>query len=296
MLSQVASGFSFPESPRWHDGRLWFVDRDGPVVYSMRLGGGPSPVASVPPKVMGLGFSPDGALVVNQVERRFYRIKPDGRLALFADLAKLTPFWLNDMLVLPDGSGYVGSFGFDLMNHAQPEPSQLIRFEADGAARFVGPPLLMPNGIGQLSTGKLVVAESFGSRLTVLDVDSNGDINSAEVLLDRADRHGHPDGLAIDAEDSIWYADTFAGTVTKVSADGEQVDVIDLPCAHATSCAFVGTNLDQLAITTTDHLYPPEAMAHRSGRILIVAVDVPGRRDLGSVSSVSSPDTTVGAQ
>jgi sugar lactone lactonase YvrE len=280
VISELAAGFSFPEAPRWHEGQLWFVDRDGPVVYTMPLRGRPEPVATVAPKVMGLGFPAGGLpLVVSQAERRIYRLGPDGDLLLFADLAELTPFWLNDMLVLPDGSGYVGSFGFDLMNHADPQPSRLIRFEADGRARFTGPPLLFPNGIAQLSSGSLVVAESFGSRLTVIDVEASGDLSNGRTLIDVASlATHHPDGIAVDAQDSVWYADTFAGSVVKVSAHGVILEVIDLPVAGATACAFVGDDLRQLAVTTTEHLYPPEAMAHRSGRVFLLDVAVPGRR------------------
>ena len=289
MISELVAGFSFPEAPRWHEGQLWFVDRDGPLVYTMPLHGRPNPVATVAPKVMGLGFPAGGSpLVVSQADRRIYRLGSDGGPTLFADLAELTPFWLNDMLVLSDGSGYVGSFGFDLMNHAEPRPSRLIRFEADGRARFTGPPLLFPNGIAQLSSGSLVVAESFGCRLTVIDVDENGDLSSSRTLIDLASLSGHhPDGIAVDAQDSVWYADTFAGTVTKVSAHGVILEIIDLPAAGATACAFVGDDLQQLAVTTTEHLYPPEAMAHRSGRVFLIDVAVPGRRIAASSNATA---------
>jgi sugar lactone lactonase YvrE len=291
MLKELAAGFCFPEAPRWYDGQLWFVDRDSPSVYSTTLTGTPRKVVDVSPKVMGLGFDPDGRLlVVNQVERRIYRLRADGKLELFADLSALTPYWLNDMLILADGSGYVGSFGFDLMNHADPQAAPLIHFDQRGNGHLCGPPLTFANGIGQLSTGDLVVAESFGSRISLFHVDSQGHISGHRVVADMTAEHGHPDGIAIDAQDAIWYADTLAGTVVRLSTAGEQLEVVRLPAEHATSCAFVGPDLTELAITATNDLYPPEAMANRSGRVLLMQVAVPGRPVTDQGTFVEEPN------
>ena len=173
----VLERFSFLEGPRWHDGRLWISDFYTHRVLSCRADGSDvREEAEVPAQPSGLGWLPDGRLlVVSMRDQRVLRRETDGTLVTHADLAAVTAGLVNDMVVDPAGRAYVGSFGFDLMAAAPVRTAPLVRVDPDGAVAVVAEDLHFPNGSVVLD-GVLVVAETFGNRISAFDVAADGSL------------------------------------------------------------------------------------------------------------------------
>jgi sugar lactone lactonase YvrE len=219
-VETLLAGGAFFESPRWHDGRWWFSDFFRHVVVA-----GGEEVVRVDGMPSGLGWLPDGSLlVVSMSDRRVLRLH-DGALELHADLSHLCDWHANDMVVAPDGSAYVGNFGFDLGNE-QPRATGLVHVDADGSARRVADGLMFPNGT-LLHDGTLIVGETYGARLTEFTVEPDGTLTDQRVFA--AVPGMAPDGSALDAEGCVWFADALSNRCVRVARGGEIADVVTVP-------------------------------------------------------------------
>ncbi len=250
-LTTDVSGLGFAEAPRWHDGRLWFVDYFSTAVLRTDFSGPPETFASVEGMPGGLGFLPDGdAIVVSQRSFTLQRIGRDGRLTQYADLSAYARGAANELLVDPQGRAYVGHHGFDFFGGAEPKPSTLLLVESNGRVRVVAEELVFPNGMALTPDGRtLIVAESFAERLTAFDVASDGSLSNQRLW---ASIPGHtPDGICLDAEGAVWAGSPLTGAFLRVREGGqvlERIDTIDKRWAVA--CVFGGARRDTLHCIT----------------------------------------------
>jgi sugar lactone lactonase YvrE len=219
-VEELLAGGAFFESPRWHEGRWWFSDFfRGKVVTAE------GEVAHVEGQPSGLGWLPDGSmLVVSMRDRRVLRLR-DGVLELHADISHLCDWHANDMVVAPDGSAYVGNFGFDLGNQ-QPRPTGLVHVAADGSAKRVADELMFPNGL-LLHEGSLIVGETYAARLTEFTVEPDGSLSDRRIFA--AVPGTAPDGCALDDEGCVWFADALSNRCVRVARGGETADVVAVP-------------------------------------------------------------------
>lgn len=271
----LVEGLVFPEALRWHAGSLWFSDMLDGKVFRLDTDGRPQLVVEVPQQPSGLGWLPDGALaVVSMIDRRVLRYA-DGALTELADLSALAPFHCNDMVVDTEGRAYVGNFGFDLPHRAAPLPTVLLLVALDGRARVVADDLLFPNGCAITPDGgTLIVAETFGARLTAFSIDADGS------LLDRrtwaALPGTSPDGICLDAEGAVWVASPVSRAVLRVCAGGAITHRVPVE-TQALACMLGGADRRTLYVATGHVSFDREkARRYRSGRIETVRVDVPG--------------------
>ena len=269
----LVEGLRFPEGPRWHEGRLWFSDMHSQLVLAADLDGRTETLVEVPQDPSGLGWLPDGRLlVVSMRDRRLLRLDPEG-LTEVADLSGLATFHCNDMVVDARGRAYVGNFGFDLHKGQQPVGANLVRVDPDGSARIAAEDLLFPNGTVITPDGKtLIVGESFGGRLTAFDIADDGSLSGRRVWaqMERA----VPDGICLDEEGAIWAASPVSGAVVRLREGGEVTHRIEVE-NEAYACMLGGPDRRTLFICTAATSDPNES-ASRTGRIETVEVDVPG--------------------
>ena len=270
-LTQLA----FPESPRWHDGALWFSDFYTHKVQRVDLLGRAETVVTVPGQPSGLGWLPDGRLLlVSMTDRQLLRL--DGVvLNQVADLSEMAPFHCNDMVVDRHGRAYIGNFGFDLAARQPPHPTGLILVEPDGRARVVADDLLFPNGTVITPDGRtLIIAESFGSRLTAFDVAGDGSLSRRRVWAELI--KAAPDGICIDVQGAIWVASPTSREVLRVREGGEVTHRMATP-GQAVACMLGGPQRRTLFVLTTKVTLPAtESLRLRPGAIHILPVDVPG--------------------
>jgi sugar lactone lactonase YvrE len=270
----LLQGLAFGEGPRWHEGRLWFSDMHAHVVRAVDLDGKSEAMVEVPNRPSGLGWLPDGRLlVVSMTDRRLLRLDA-GRLVEVADLGKLTGFHCNDMVVDRSGRAYVGNFGFDLDSGEQPKSTTLVLVTPAGEARVVADELMFPNGAVITPDGStLIVAETFAARLSAFDVESDGGLKGRRVW---AGVDGMvPDGICLDAEGAIWVASPLSGEVLRVHEGGE-ISERFRPSQAPYACMLGGPDRRTLFVLTAPTHVREEAIANKAGCIETVEVRVPG--------------------
>ena len=271
----LLDGVMFPEGPRWHEEKLWFSDMHAGQVMTVDMNGNADVIITVPQSPSGLGWLPDGRLlVVSMLDRRLLRLDAEG-LVEVADLNQLASFHCNDMVVDQQGRAYIGNFGFDLNAQAPFSPAQVVLVTPDGQARVVAEEMAFPNGSVITPDGHtLIVAETFGSRLTAFDIEEDGALSHRHIWakLDGV----FPDGICLDAEGAVWVASP-AGKigVLRVCEGGEITHHIDV-ATQAYACMLGGPQRKTLFMLTAKTINPDGARAKSSGRIETLEVEVPG--------------------
>lgn len=252
-LASLHTGGIFFEAPRWHDGCWWVSDFYTHLVSRISTEGAVEKVVEVPAQPSGLGWLPDGSLVISSMRDHTVLRFADGRLTVLADLSDHCGGFLNDLVVDPAGHIFVGDFGFDLHAGEPPRPTSLKRVDPDGTVTVVAERLHFPNGSVVTPDGStLIVGETFGNRYTAWDLAADGSLSgrrewarfgpdidvtgdvAAQIVV-------APDGCALDAESHLWVADAFGGRAVRVAPGGAVVDEIAAPDAMGFfACALGG--------------------------------------------------------
>jgi sugar lactone lactonase YvrE len=271
----LAEGFGFAEGPRWHDGRLVFADMGSKQVLTVDLTGEVEEVCVVEGRPSGIGWLPDGRmLVVSMNDRRVVRLEPDGTLVEHADLSRLASAPCNDMVVDGRGNAYVGNPGYDMRNPPSPLPAaELVLVRPDGSAEVVDRSVRFPNGPAVTPDGRtLIVAETVGERLSAFDIGDDATLSNRRTYADLPGRA--PDGIALDADGAVWVADASGNACVRVREGGEVTDVVDTG-RGCFACALGGPDRTTLFLLTGEG-FSGEAIRKRTGAIETVEVAVPG--------------------
>ena len=269
--TRLVDGLVFGEGPRWRGNRLWLSDMHGGAVHTVDLDGRIDTVVELPGRQpSGLGFLPDGSLlVVSMLEREILRWD-GGALTVHADLGALVPDGCNDMVVDERGNAYVGSFP-----PASAPDGVLVLVRPDGHAEIAARGLQFPNGCVIGDGGRtLVVAESLGRRLTRFRIGDDATLTDPRVFADVAPRG--PDGICLDAGGAIWAAMTLAREFQRIAPGGEVLDTIAIEGRLAIACTLGGVDGRTLFLLTAREHAPDALRGTRDATIHIVEVDVPG--------------------
>jgi sugar lactone lactonase YvrE len=288
-IATVIGGFTFLEGPRWHQGRLWLSDMYTHQVVSVtEHGDDPRVEAEVPGQPSGLGWLPDGRLlIVSMRDRRLLRREADGALVTQADLSDKVGGHLNDMVVDDRGRTFVGNFGFDLMSGAPVTPTNLLRVDPDGTVTEVAQDLWFPNGSVITADGTLLVDETFGNRITAFDIADDGMLTGrrewakfgglpteTDVAKALGQVSAAPDGCTLDAEGALWVADAMAGRVIRVREGGEIVDEVALGTG-VFACALGGDDGRTLFVCTAPDFDEEARKNAREAAVAAIRVNVP---------------------
>jgi sugar lactone lactonase YvrE len=267
MPKPLANGFCFGEGPRWFEGLLWFSDVLGEAVHTSTLSGALTTLPLPGRSPAGLGFRPDGSLLIVSTEDRQV-LRYDGETVVtIADLADLVPASLGDMVVDDAGRAYVGS--------QAREGGVIVRLDPDDSATVVAENLDFPNGMVITADRKtLIVAESTGRRLTAFTIADDGALSDRRVFADGLD--GPPDGIALDAEGGVWTSMTLARQFERILEGGEVTDRIDMGERVAIACALGGPERRTLFLLSSTDAYPKRLVGTRLSQLDAVLVDTPG--------------------
>ena len=271
-LPILLDGVGFGEGPRWHDGRLWFSDFHQHAVSSVDDDGTRRVELELDESPSGLGWLPDGRLLVVAMEsRRVLRVERDGEVAVHADLSSIAAGNCNDMVVAADGTAYVGNFGFDLNAGDSRRAAVLARVTSDGDVTAAADGFEFPNGSVITPDGRtLIVGESMARRATAFRIADDGTLHDRRLWADLGDVL--PDGCTLDADGAIWFADAASSVLVRVREGGEVVDSVDAG-QHAFACALGGDDGRTLFVCCADSF--GEAASEPTGTIRTHRVDVP---------------------
>jgi sugar lactone lactonase YvrE len=272
----LMTGISFGESPRWHDDRLWFSDWGAQELIAVDLEGTSEVIARVPSFPFCIDWTPEGQLlIVSARDRLLLRREPDGSLATEADLSGLSDHPWNDIVVDGRGNAYVGNIGFDMAGGGEPAPGILALVAPGAPARQVADGVEFPNGmVVTPDNATLIVAESYGNRLTAFDVAADGGLSNRRVWADLGE--GTPDGICLDAEGAVWYADVPNRRCVRVREGGEVLQTIELD-RGCFACMLGGVDGRTLFIVAREW-NGLESMAdgERTGQVLTAPAPAPG--------------------
>lgn len=285
----VLGARSFLEGARWHDGRVWVADCYAHEVVSVGADGAdPRVEAVVEGQPSGLGFLPDGRLLVaSMLDRRILRKEADGTLVTHADLTGPAVGEINDMAVDPQGRCWVGCFGFDLTNGGAYAPAPLIRVDTDGSATVVAEGMAFPNGA--ICDGRtLIVAETFADRIAAFDVADDGSLLNRRAWARFGEEPGGgglarlgavtvaADGLSEpDAEGAIWVADPTHRRALRVADGGVVLDEVHVDGLGVYAVALGGPDGRTLFLAVAPSHFAHERAHTRDSVLLSRRVDVP---------------------
>jgi sugar lactone lactonase YvrE len=272
----LLTGLGIPESPRWHEGRLWFCNWIEGQVVAVSLDGKDEVMATRDPGRHQMGYSidwlPDGRLLVTGDKLR--RQEPGGSMAVHAEQPA------NEIVVDGRGNIYLNGADFDFVAGAPPKPGYIKVVTPDGQLRQVAGDIQFPNGMAITPDDRtLIISESFAGRLTAFDIDAGGGLSNRRVFAEGV----APDGICLDAEGAVWTGTGFS--VARVAEGGEVLQRADLPEGRAPFALMLGGPDRRTLFICTAEWWPADghvanldrlANGPRTGEILTLPVPVAG--------------------
>ena len=279
-LETLMKGLTFGEGPRWHENKFYFSDFYSHKVYSLDLSGKHEVIVEIPNQPSGLGWTPDGTmLIVSMKDRKLMSFK-DGQLKERADLTEFSGFHCNDMVVDIDGNAFIGNFGFNTYDGEEIKPTNLILVKPGEEPVLAADNLFFPNGTVITPDNKtLIVGETYAARLTAFDKSEDGSLSNRRIWADLKVNAEEgtvplPDGMCIDEEGAIWVASPSTAEVIRVHEGGMISERIPVQ-TNAFACMLGGEDGKTLFIIVAKSSAPEICFQSPEGEILSVQVDIP---------------------
>jgi sugar lactone lactonase YvrE len=290
-LTTLVTGGKFYEGPRWHEGQWWVSDFYRRAVFTVTTDGVETKQFDVDEQPSGMGWLPDGSLVVvSMKDRHLLRRGTDGTVDHYADLSAVAGGHLNDMVVDQHGRVYVGNFGFDLMAGDPMVTADLARVDLDGTVTIVAEGLNFPNGSLISPDGTtLIVAETTAAGFVAFTISDDGSLldrrvwgsmgdvpDTTDVMQALGSGLPAPDGCTLDAEGHIWFADAIGARVARVAPGGEIVESVPMPDGlGAFACQLGGDDGRTLLVCAAPDFFEHNRATADEGVLLTMQVDVP---------------------
>ncbi len=272
-LDLLIDGIDFGEGPRWHDGRLWYSDFFQRSISAVTIAGEREVVhGDLADRPSGLGWLPDGSLLVVMMTERRLMVERDGALVTHADLSSLAPAPCNDMVVDAVGNAYVGNHGFDFEAGEEPVPTRLILVRPDGAASATGSDVRFPNGTVITPDSTLIVGESYGRAYRAFTIADDGSLTDGRVWAETPGMA--PDGCTLDADGAIWFSDVVGSQVVRIIEGGEICDRIPTPMPTF-ACMLGGDDGTTLFVLCAPTSRPDVVAGQAAGAIFATEVATP---------------------
>jgi len=278
-VQTLLTGLAFGESSRWHNGRLWVADWGAQEILAVNFEGKSEVIVKVsfPSFPMCFDWLPDGhLLVVSSRNGLLLRMESDGELLTHVDLSRLSGKghpW-NEIVIDGRGNVYINNQGFDFPG-GEFAPGTIALLTPDGAASLVADGIAFPNGMAVTpDNSTLIVAESYGNKLTAFDIAADGNLSNRRVWAETG--QDHPDGICLDSEDALWYADVGNKRCVRVREGGEVLQTIELD-RGCFACMLGGADSKTLFMVATEWKGVEENRVDgsRTGQILTARAPAP---------------------
>ena len=276
----LVDGLTFPEGPRWYKDKLYFSDFFTHRVYATDPIGNCDSILKVPNQPSGLGWLPDGTLlVVSMIDQKVLAYK-NNVLTEYADCSEYANFHCNDMIVSANGNAYIGNFGFNRRKNENIKSTNLILVRPNEKPVIAANDLYFPNGTIITEDGKtLIIGETYAARLTAFDINDDGSLSNRRVWADltniEKDYRPVPDGICLDEENAIWMASPSTNEVIRIKEGGKIVDKIAVQ-TNAYACVLGGKDRKTLFVCTSGGSDMQSCIEKKEGRIESFQVDIPG--------------------
>ncbi len=270
----LASGFQWLNAPRWHAGALWVSDARAGKVYRIDLDGTVTIVADIPGRPFGLGFLPDGDLLIASMTRRLLLNLVGRKVVVHADLADAAVGYLRDMAVARDGNAYVISFDADAAGPDCFASACVLLATPDGKVQSVASNLAHPNGLVITSAHELLVAETLGNRVLAFQIGNDGALLHRRVFADFEKMS--PFGICADSEGAVWAAAARQSLFVRVLQGGRVTHRIQVPGRHAVACQLGGRDGRTLFCLTVAANLGDYPNREQTASVEVTSVDVPG--------------------
>jgi len=273
-VQTLLTGLAVGESPRWHQDRLWLSNWVANEVVAVDLAGHSEVILRLPSFPFSIDWLPDGRLSVVS-GGRIERLEADGTMALQADLTALACRTLNEIVVDGRGHIYVNDIGFNMMSGATFAPGSIVMLTPDGSARRVAEGLAVPNGmLITPDNATLILAESYSHKLTAFDIAADGSLSNRRVWAELGD--AAPDGICLDAEGAVWYADVPHQRCVRVREGGQMLQTVSLD-RGCFACMLGGPGDRRLFMLAAEwHGSAAMGSGPRAGQVLFVEAPAPG--------------------
>jgi sugar lactone lactonase YvrE len=278
-LQTLMNDLVIGETPRWHEGRLWFSHWGAQEVVAVDLDGNSEVVARATTNIgYAIDWLPDGRLLLSGQEGLLVRNEPDGPFSIYADLRGLSRNGWSEIVVDGRGNAYVNSVGFDFMaflqGRAEFAPGIIALVTPDGAVRQVADGIAFPNGMAVTpDNSTLIIAESFTSKLTAFDIGADGDLSNRRVWADLGEG-GDGDGICIDADGAVW-TPMRDNACVRVREGGEVLHRIQLD-RSCFACMLGGSDGRTLFMMAATWRPENPTGGPRTGKVLTARAPAPG--------------------
>jgi sugar lactone lactonase YvrE len=268
----LIDGLGFAEGLRWQANELYFSDIAAGRVVAVAGDGAARDVVEVPGRPSGLGFLPDGRLLVVSMAEKALFVWDGSELVRYADLSHLVSARLNDMVVAPTGDAYVTNFGYE----ERPRRSTaLVHVRPDRSAYLAEGELWRPNGCAITADGDtLVVAETRINRISEFTLDEDGRPRGQRTFAELPPG-GWADGICLDVDGGVWVADPVGHRCMRVERGGKVTDIVDTAPLGSITCSLGGPDGRRLFISVSE-LGDPEALLRRQCTVQYIDVERAG--------------------
>ncbi len=274
-LQTLITDLALGESPRWHGGRLWLSDWGANEILAVDPAGRREVIATIPSMPFCIDWLPDGRLlVVSGGDGRLLCREQDGSFVTYADLTNLSTYPWNEIVVDGRGNAYVNTIGFDFPE-GEFAPGIIALVTPEGAVRQVADGVAFPNGmVVTPDNATLILAESYGNRLTAFDIGADGSLANRRTWADLDG--GYPDGICLDTAGAIWYADVPNQRCVRVREGGEVLQTVDLDRGCFACMLGCADNRTLFMVAAAWGCAESMADGQRTGLVLSIEAPEPG--------------------
>lgn len=271
-MEELATGFGLVEGPTWlKDKGLLFSDVIRGGVYLLNGSNEISTIVQHRRGIGGIAIHEENGLIVGGKNIAYKSFTDDKTTILLSNDVTVAALGFNDLTTDSKGRVYVGSVAFKVFSNDEIIPGHLHVIDVDGSVRTISDGVMLTNGLGFSPDGRtLYHADARDAVVRQYEVSRDGNVTDWKPFVQT--NNGHPDGLAVAEDGSIWIAMAYGSRVDVFESNGALRESLPVPLPMVTSVCFGGPDLKDLYVVTGSRGGPSDIC----GTIFRTRVDVPG--------------------